>query len=143
MLYSQVVQAIGASEGEVLKLLTGAAAREVDGDGAINIVNAAKSVGVTQYLMVTSMGTGKFGWPAGNSMQLALPNSHAPTCNSHWPIVTCHAHCRRVSRKLAAPSQQGCESRAWNALMRYAMLPACLKACLKASASDFSLSAGG
>lgn len=61
----KVVQAIGASEGEVLKLLTGAAAREVDGDGAINIVNAAKSVGVTQYLMVTSMGTGKFGWPAG------------------------------------------------------------------------------
>ena len=60
----QVVQAIGASESDVLGLVTGANPRKVEGDGAINIVNAAAALGVTQYVMVTSMGTGKIGFPA-------------------------------------------------------------------------------
>ena len=68
----QVVQAIGASEGDLLKLASGASAREVDGDGAINIVNAAAAAGVIQYIMVTSMGTGKWGWPSGDAHSLPV-----------------------------------------------------------------------
>ena len=71
----QVVQTLGASEGDTLALLTGASPKAVEGDGAINVVNAAKAVGVTQYVMVTSMGTGKFGWPASESfLPPALPD---------------------------------------------------------------------
>ena len=64
--FLQVVQALGASETDLFKLFFGGAAQAVDGDGAINVVNAATALGVTQYIMVTSMGTGKWGWPAGN-----------------------------------------------------------------------------
>ncbi|KAK9791631.1 hypothetical protein WJX73_009116 [Symbiochloris irregularis] len=60
----RVVQAIGAPESDLFGLVTGATPRKVEGDGAINIVNASKQLGVQQYIMVTSMGTGKTGFPA-------------------------------------------------------------------------------
>ena len=58
-----MVQAIGAAESEVLNF---GAPKKIDGDGAINLVNAAVQAQVEQYVMVTSLGTGKWGWPAGN-----------------------------------------------------------------------------
>jgi len=58
----QVVQAIGAAENNVLDF---GAPKRIDGDAAINLVDAAVEVGVEQFVMVTSLGTGKFGWPAG------------------------------------------------------------------------------
>ena len=58
----QVVQAIGAAE---TKLLDFGAPSRVDGGAAIKLVNVAKDLGVQQYVMVTSLGTGKFGFPAG------------------------------------------------------------------------------
>ena len=36
-----------------------------DGDAAIALVEAATAADVDQYVMVTSLGTGKLGWPAG------------------------------------------------------------------------------
>ena len=38
--------------------------------GGINLVNAAKAAGVEHFIMVTSLGTGKFGWPAGACLTL-------------------------------------------------------------------------
>lgn len=38
--------------------------REVDGDGTIALVQAAESVGVSRFVLVTSLGTGKLGFPA-------------------------------------------------------------------------------
>eukprot|EP00891_Asterochloris_glomerata_P001297 jgi/Astpho2/1297/Aster-06173 len=57
----RVVQAIGASE---TNLLDTSGPKRVDGEAAINLVKAADKLGVLQYVMVTSLGTGKFGWPA-------------------------------------------------------------------------------
>ena len=59
--WSQVVQAIGASE---TNLLDTSGPKRVDGEAAVNLVKAADKLGVLQYVMVTSLGTGKFGWPA-------------------------------------------------------------------------------
>ena len=58
----QVVQAIGAAEAE---LLNWGLPKRIDGDGAINLVEAAQASGVSQYIQVSSLGAGKFGWPAG------------------------------------------------------------------------------
>jgi len=55
------VQAIGAAE---TKLLDIGAPKRIDGEAAINLVNVAKDLNVQQYIMVTSLGTGKFGFPA-------------------------------------------------------------------------------
>ena len=41
------------------------AQRCADGDAAIALVEAATAAGVDQYVMVTSLGTSKLGWPAG------------------------------------------------------------------------------
>eukprot|EP00884_Botryococcus_braunii_P021214 jgi/Botrbrau1/7777/Bobra.0159s0205.1 len=57
---AKVVQATGPPESD----LTGSQVQAVDGDGPINLVEAAKKVGVEQFVMVTSLGTGKFGLPA-------------------------------------------------------------------------------
>ena len=57
----QVVQAIGAAE---TKLFDFGAPKRIDGEAAIKLVNVAKDLGVTQYIMVTSLGTGKIGFPA-------------------------------------------------------------------------------
>ena len=56
------MQAIGAAENNVLDF---GAPKRVDGNAAISLVDAAVEAGVDQYVMVTSLGTGKFGWPAG------------------------------------------------------------------------------
>lgn len=69
----QVVQAIGSSESDLLGFVIGGNPKKVDGDGAINIVNAAAAVGVTQYVMVTSMGTGKIGFPASKILLVTSP----------------------------------------------------------------------
>lgn len=66
--WSQVVQAIGASE---TNLLDTSGPKRVDGEAAINLVKAADKLGVLQYVMVTSLGTGKFGWPASELGSLA------------------------------------------------------------------------
>lgn len=58
----QVVQAIGASDTGLLDF---SAPKKIDGAAAISLVEAADELGVQQYVMVTSMGTGKWGWPAG------------------------------------------------------------------------------
>lgn len=62
-----MVQATGAPEGD----LTAASVKAIDADGPIQLVEAAKQLGVQQYIMVTSLGTGKFGLPAG--MQSCIP----------------------------------------------------------------------
>ena len=58
----QVVSAVGASDSDLKDL---GAPKRIDGVGAIALVEAAAALGVEQFVMVTSLGTGKFGWPAG------------------------------------------------------------------------------
>lgn len=57
----QVVQAIGAAE---TKLLDFGAPSRIDGEAAIKLVNVSKDLGIKQYIMVTSLGTTKLGFPA-------------------------------------------------------------------------------
>ncbi len=71
MCAQQVVSAIGASETE-LKLT---APKEIDGQASIDLVNTAAQLGVEQFVMVTSLGTGKLGFPAGKS---SLPLVFSP-----------------------------------------------------------------
>lgn len=59
---TQVVQALGAPESEALDFSN---PKKIDGDGSIALVEAAAQLGVDQFVMVTSLGTAKFGWPAG------------------------------------------------------------------------------
>lgn len=61
----QIVQAIGAAENNVLDF---GAPKRIDGTAAINLIDAAVQVQADQYVMVSSLGTGKFGWPAGRSI---------------------------------------------------------------------------
>ena len=61
-LYMQVVQAIGAPESEALNFGN---PKKIDGDGAIALVDAATALGIDQYVMITSLGTAKVGFPAG------------------------------------------------------------------------------
>ena len=61
----QVVQAIGASDGSPLNF---GAPKKIDGQASIDLVNASVEKGITQFIMVTSLGTGKFGWPASESL---------------------------------------------------------------------------
>ena len=56
---------MGASESDLLNAFSNV--KKIDGDGSINLVKAAEAAGVQQFLMVTSLGTGKFGWPAGKA----------------------------------------------------------------------------
>lgn len=58
----KVVQAIGAAEDNVLDF---GAPKRIDGSAAISLIEAAVQTGVDQYVMISSLGTGKFGWPAG------------------------------------------------------------------------------
>eukprot|EP01024_Parvocaulis_polyphysoides_P001456 TRINITY_DN10386_c1_g1_i4.p2 TRINITY_DN10386_c1_g1~~TRINITY_DN10386_c1_g1_i4.p2 ORF type:complete len:486 (-),score=54.70 TRINITY_DN10386_c1_g1_i4:451-1884(-) len=57
---SKVVFAAGASEQE----LSFSQPKRIDGDGTINLVNVAEQQGVKQFVLVTSLGTTKFGFPA-------------------------------------------------------------------------------
>ena len=55
------MQAIGAAE---TKLFDFGAPKRIDGDAATKLVNVAKDLNVQQYVMVSSLGTGKVGFPA-------------------------------------------------------------------------------
>ncbi|BDA45967.1 probable protein TIC 62, chloroplastic at N-terminal half [Coccomyxa sp. Obi] len=58
---AKVVQAIGAPESEPFNFSN---PKKIDGDGAIALVEAAKELEVDQFVMVTSLGTAKVGFPA-------------------------------------------------------------------------------
>ena len=59
---------MGAAENDLLGAF--ANVKNVDGDGSISLVKAAQAAGVQQFVMVTSLGTGKWGWPAGAASAL-------------------------------------------------------------------------
>jgi len=59
---SRVVCAVGASEAEFTDL---SAPRRIDFEGTERLVEAAAALNVSQFVLVTSLGTGKFGLPAG------------------------------------------------------------------------------
>jgi len=92
----QVVSAIGAPEGDLLGAFKNV--KQIDGEGAIALVKAAEAAGVQHFVMVrrlqrpkarpvtqvagkppthhglldaqvSSLGTGKWGWPAGKPRQ--------------------------------------------------------------------------
>lgn len=56
-----VISAIGAPED---KPFDTSAPKKIDGEAAIALVEEAKSSGVKRFIMVTSLGTTKIGWPA-------------------------------------------------------------------------------
>jgi hypothetical protein len=60
-LMPQVVCAVGAAESELGDF---SAPRRIDGEGATRLVEAATAAGVQQFVLVTSLGTGKIGFPA-------------------------------------------------------------------------------
>lgn len=93
----QVVQAIGAAE---TKLFDFGAPKRIDGEAAIKLVNVAKDLGVTQYIMVTSLGTGKIGFPASRCHRFCpftqiLPSSNrfCPSSDRFYPIQTGFDQC--------------------------------------------------
>lgn len=57
-----MVSAVGAPETDVFNI---DGPKQIDGLGSIRLVEVAEELGVNQFVMVTSLGTGKFGWPAG------------------------------------------------------------------------------
>ncbi|KAG2438644.1 hypothetical protein HXX76_005191 [Chlamydomonas incerta] len=59
---NKIVCALGAPEDQALNF---SAPKKVDGDGTIALVNKASELGVNQFVLVSSLGTGKLGWPAG------------------------------------------------------------------------------
>eukprot|EP00955_Chlamydomonas_euryale_P036094 350331-Chlamydomonas_euryale.AAC.4 len=59
---AQVVCAVGAPESDVLNTT---APRRIDGEGTISLIRAAANAGVSHFVLVTSLGTGKLGFPAG------------------------------------------------------------------------------
>ncbi|KAG2435610.1 hypothetical protein HYH02_011901 [Chlamydomonas schloesseri] len=59
---NKIVCAVGAPEDQALNF---SAPKKVDGDGTIALVNKASELGVNQFVLVSSLGTGKLGWPAG------------------------------------------------------------------------------
>jgi len=59
------------------------APKRIDGEAAIKLVNVAKDLGVQQYIMVTSLGTGKVGFPASR-------------CHRFCPIQTALAEFKQV-----------------------------------------------
>ena len=56
-----VVSCLGAPESGALNP---SAPRLIDGVGAMHLVEAAKLAGVSHFVLVSSLGTGKFGFPA-------------------------------------------------------------------------------
>lgn len=62
----QVVCAVGAAESELGDF---SAPRRIDGEGATRLVEAAAAAGVQQFVLVTSLGTGKIGFPAGGRLK--------------------------------------------------------------------------
>ena len=56
-----VVSCLGAPESGALSPSN---PRRIDGEGTVALVNAAKANGVRHFVLVSSLGTGRFGWPA-------------------------------------------------------------------------------
>ena len=56
-----VISCIGAPES---KPLDAGAPKAIDGDGGVKLVEAAVEAGVPRFVMVSSLGTGRFGMPA-------------------------------------------------------------------------------
>ncbi len=81
----QVVQAIGAAE---TKLFDIGAPKRIDGEAAIKLVNVAKDLGVTQYIMVTSLGTGKVGFPASRCHGFCLIQTYLAQYKQVVPTST-------------------------------------------------------
>ena len=75
-----MVQAIGAPESEPFNFSN---PRKIDGDGSIALVQAAAQAGVDQFIMVTSLGTAKFGWPAGGEPAVNQGRCRLHVCKSH------------------------------------------------------------
>lgn len=59
---SRVVCTVGAAESEFTDL---SAPRRIDFEGTERLINAAASLNIGQFILVTSLGTGKIGFPAG------------------------------------------------------------------------------
>lgn len=59
--HAQVVCAVGAPESDALNV---SAPKKIDGDGTIALVEAAAAAGVEQFVLISSLGTGKVGFPA-------------------------------------------------------------------------------
>lgn len=90
----QVVCAVGAAESEVSDF---SAPQRIDGEGTIALVEAATKAGVQQFVMVTSLGTGKIGFPAGGSA--ARHPEFFVSCQGHlilrqiWQFELAHVGC--------------------------------------------------
>lgn len=56
-----VVSALGAPESKPFDV---SGPKKVDGEGSVALVKAARDAGVKRFVLVTSLGTTKFGWPA-------------------------------------------------------------------------------
>jgi nucleoside-diphosphate-sugar epimerase len=56
----QVVCAVGAAETS----FDPGAPKRIDGEGTISLIQAASKAGVEQFVLVSSLGTGKVGFPA-------------------------------------------------------------------------------
>jgi uncharacterized protein YbjT (DUF2867 family) len=52
---------VGAPETDVLNA---SAPKKIDGEGTIALIDAARVADVSQFVLVTSLGTGKIGFPA-------------------------------------------------------------------------------
>jgi len=58
---SVVISCLGAPESEALNP---GLPKAIDGDGTVALVKVAKAAGVRHFVLVSSLGTGAFGWPA-------------------------------------------------------------------------------
>lgn len=77
---------MGAPEDQVLNA---SAPRKIDGEGTIALIEAAEAAGVSQFVLVTSLGTGKIGWPASTTGVLKDAILHSHTCTI---ITSLHPH---------------------------------------------------
>lgn len=62
---AKVVCAVGAAESELADF---SAPSRIDGKGTTRLVEAATAAGAQQFILVTSIGTGKLGFPAGGNI---------------------------------------------------------------------------
>ncbi len=82
-----MVQAIGAPESEALNFGN---PKKIDGDGAIALVEAAVAAGIDQYVMVTSLGTAKIGFPAGDQTSSSVFHGFITSCGFKFSSLVWH-----------------------------------------------------
>eukprot|EP00894_Picocystis_sp_ML_P004637 jgi/Pico_ML_1/55154/g890.t2 len=81
-----VVSCLGAPESEIFDV---DAPRRIDGQGTSALVRAAADLGVEHFVMVSSLGAGRFGMPAsllnawGKVAELIGEVVQHPTCSTH------------------------------------------------------------